>query len=61
MFKMELQLPTGLYNILPPLQHYTELPDIKHVIVNNHAIEPQVLRTPMLISFCTVENYKIYF
>ena len=25
------------------LQHYTELPDIKRVIVNTHAIEPQVI------------------
>lgn len=25
-----------------PLQHYSELPDIKRVIVNTHAIEPQV-------------------
>lgn len=25
-----------------PLQHYNELPDIKRVIVNTHAIEPQV-------------------
>lgn len=24
------------------LQHYTELPDIKRVIVNTHAIDPQV-------------------
>jgi len=24
------------------LQHYSELPDIKRVIVNTHAIEPQV-------------------
>lgn len=24
------------------VQHYTELPDIKRVIVNTHAIEPQV-------------------
>jgi hypothetical protein len=24
------------------MQHYTELPDIKRVIVNTHAIEPQV-------------------
>ena len=24
-------------------QHYSELPDIKRVIVNTHAIEPQVL------------------
>lgn len=30
------------YNSLPPLQHYSELPDIKRVIVNTHAIEPQV-------------------
>jgi len=25
------------------MQHYSELPDIKRVIVNTHAIEPQVL------------------
>nr|CAD1822052.1 unnamed protein product [Ananas comosus var. bracteatus] len=31
----------GLY--LRALQHYTELPDIKRVIVNTHAIEPQAL------------------
>ncbi|KAB2037287.1 hypothetical protein ES319_D03G064200v1 [Gossypium barbadense] len=30
----------GLY--VRALQHYTELPDIKRVIVNTHAIEPQV-------------------
>nr|GMD02095.1 clathrin heavy chain 1-like [Ipomoea batatas] len=30
----------GLY--IRALQHYTELPDIKRVIVNTHAIEPQV-------------------
>lgn len=24
------------------LQHYTELPDIKRIIVNTHAIDPQV-------------------
>jgi hypothetical protein len=24
------------------MQHYSELPDIKRVIVNTHAIEPQV-------------------
>jgi len=29
-------------NIILLLQHYTELPDIKRVIVNTHAIEPQV-------------------
>ena len=26
------------------LQHYSELPDIKRVIVNTHAIEPQVMK-----------------
>ncbi|KAH0943920.1 hypothetical protein HID58_003557 [Brassica napus] len=26
-----------------PVQHYSELPDIKRVIVNTHAIEPQVI------------------
>ncbi|KAI9389626.1 hypothetical protein POPTR_008G070600v4 [Populus trichocarpa] len=31
----------GLY--IRALQHYTELPDIKRVIVNTHAIEPQAL------------------
>jgi clathrin heavy chain len=31
----------GLY--LRALQHYTELPDIKRVMVNTHAIEPQAL------------------
>jgi clathrin heavy chain len=31
----------GLY--MRALQHYTELPDIKRVIVNTHAIEPQAL------------------
>lgn len=29
-------------NVVPSLQHYSELPDIKRVIVNTHAIEPQV-------------------
>ncbi|KHN48575.1 Clathrin heavy chain 2 [Glycine soja] len=32
----------GLY--VRALQHYTELPDIKRVIVNTHAIEPQVAK-----------------
>ena len=31
----------GLY--MRALQHYTELPDIKRVIVNTHSIEPQAL------------------
>lgn len=31
----------GLY--MRALQHYTELNDIKRVVINTHAIEPQVL------------------
>lgn len=31
----------GLY--MRALQHYTDLPDIKRVVVNTHAIEPQAL------------------
>jgi clathrin heavy chain len=31
----------GLY--MRALQHYTELKDIKRVVVNTHAIEPQAL------------------
>lgn len=31
----------GLY--MRALQHYTDLPDIKRVIINTHAIEPQAL------------------
>jgi hypothetical protein len=31
----------GLY--MRALQHYTDLPDIKRVIVNTHAIDPQQL------------------
>ncbi|XP_008369269.1 clathrin heavy chain 2-like isoform X1 [Malus domestica] len=34
---------TFVLNILLLLQHYSELPDIKRVIVNTHAIEPQSL------------------
>ena len=37
------------YNVY--LQHYTDLPDIKRVIVNTHAIEPQVLNIDFK-SFC---------
>lgn len=32
------------------LQHYAELPDIKRVIVNTHAIEPQVLTHLVIVS-----------
>lgn len=35
-------LMLGLLFFSAYLQHYTELPDIKRVIVNTHAIEPQV-------------------
>jgi hypothetical protein len=31
-----------IFDLLLALQHYSELPDIKRVIVNTHAIEPQV-------------------
>lgn len=47
------------------LQHYTELPDIKRVIVNTHAIEPQVcylrlqLFSPFFPSFSAL--YIAYF
>ncbi|GAA0183227.1 vesicle coat protein [Lithospermum erythrorhizon] len=37
---MEINLKAGLF--VRALQHYSELPDIKRVIVNTHAIEPQV-------------------
>lgn len=33
------------------LQHYSELPDIKRVIVNTHAIEPQVMRIQLFCLF----------
>lgn len=32
------------------LQHYSELPDIKRVIVNTHAIEPQVAEILLIFS-----------
>lgn len=34
---------TFVLNIVFLMQHYSELPDIKRVIVNTHAIEPQVV------------------
>ncbi|GAB2274517.1 Clathrin heavy chain [Dionaea muscipula] len=37
----QLSEKAGLY--MQALRHYTELPDIKRVIVNTHAIEPQAL------------------
>ncbi|CAN1748692.1 Clathrin heavy chain 1 [Linum perenne] len=40
----------GLY--IRALQHYAELPDIKRVIVNTHAIEPQV-------NFCSASVFLI--
>lgn len=33
------------------MQHYSELPDIKRVIVNTHAIEPQVNIFELLFFF----------
>ncbi|KAG9142165.1 hypothetical protein Leryth_007608 [Lithospermum erythrorhizon] len=38
----------GLY--VRALQHYAELPDIKRVIVNTHAIEPQSLKDLLLVN-----------
>lgn len=40
LYKDNLLFPDLNYLLI--LQHYTELPDIKRVIVNTHAIEPQV-------------------
>jgi clathrin heavy chain len=33
------------------MQHYSELPDIKRVIVNTHAIEPQVCSVKLRLKF----------
>lgn len=41
----------GLLFFSTYLQHYTELPDIKRVIVNTHAIEPQVCSVSTCISY----------
>ncbi|XP_031382114.1 clathrin heavy chain 1-like isoform X1 [Punica granatum] len=51
----------GLY--VRALQHYTELPDIKRVIVNTHAIEPQVLlnhSSVFLLSSCFRDLFLSY-
>jgi clathrin heavy chain len=32
------------------MQHYSELPDIKRVIVNTHAIEPQVCSVQLCLN-----------
>lgn len=48
------------YNSLPPLQHYSELPDIKRVIVNTHAIEPQVYVLQCSWPFDCVELQDLY-
>lgn len=37
------------------VQHYTELPDIKRVIVNTHAIEPQVF----FLTYCSYLFYGL--
>lgn len=36
------------------MQHYAELPDIKRVIVNTHAIEPQVCSLQLLLAISLV-------
>lgn len=46
-------LMLGLLFFSAYLQHYTELPDIKRVIVNTHAIEPQVCLV------CTCPPYHV--
>lgn len=38
------------------VQHYTELPDIKRVIVNTHAIEPQVF----FWTYCSFIYFMVY-
>lgn len=43
-------------NFLSFMQHYTELPDIKRVIVNTHAIEPQVFVFQCLLFFFKSEG-----
>ncbi|XP_024467044.2 clathrin heavy chain 1 isoform X1 [Populus trichocarpa] len=43
----------GLY--IRALQHYTDLPDIKRVIVNTHAIEPQVCFVKLLYYILVLE------
>ncbi|THG11860.1 hypothetical protein TEA_000415 [Camellia sinensis var. sinensis] len=48
----------GLY--VRALQHYSELPDIKRVIVNTHAIEPQVYVYQCLCLFA-FEDPEIHF
>lgn len=41
------------------MQHYTELPDIKRVIVNTHAIEPQVYIPHCLYLFQHHDSLKM--
>lgn len=57
---------TFVLKILFLMQHYSELPDIKRVIVNTHAIEPQVdilsnyiKLVPLTCS--TVSNFFFFF
>lgn len=57
----------GLY--MRALQHYTELNDIKRVVINTHAIEPQVSHLAYsygfsfdaiyCVSFCGVLEVKV--
>lgn len=39
------------------MQHYADLPDIKRVVVNTHAIEPQVRRGPFLCGAVALAGY----
>ena len=51
-FFFENPFVLGVELTLSLLQHYTELPDIKRVIVNTHVIEPQVCyRCPYLLVY----------
>jgi hypothetical protein len=46
------------FDFLLALQHYSELPDIKRVIVNTHAIEPQVCFVHFLnLSLQTISTF----
>jgi hypothetical protein len=49
----------GLY--MRALQHYTELNDIKRVVINTHAIEPQVLYFAYSYDLAFVAIYCISF
>lgn len=48
-----------MLNVSLLVQHYTELPDIKRVIVNTHAIEPQVYVLQCLYLLVYDEVFKL--